>query len=56
MKEDREFVTLKIGRNRYRKVFLDQIILFKSDNTYTEVKTFGVKYVLSEPLKTLNHY
>lgn len=51
MKNEREFITLKIGRNRYRKVFLDEIILFKSDNTYTEVKTNELKYTLSEPLK-----
>ena len=50
----REFVTFKIGRNRYRKVFLEEILYLKADRTYTIVKTSSTELVLSEPLKIFN--
>lgn len=51
MKDERDFVSLKIGRNRFRKIFLDEILYLKADRAYTLVKTNNTQFVLTEPLK-----
>ena len=50
---NKEFITIKIGTNRYRKVFIDDIILCKADRAYSTIKTNDSEYVFCEPLKNL---
>jgi len=48
-----KFITIKTGTNRYRKVFLDDIILCKAERAYSSIKTDDSEYVFCEPLKKL---
>ena len=48
-----DFITIKIGRNRYRKVFLENILYCKADRSYSLIKTFDAEYSFSETLKSI---
>ena len=39
-----DFISIKIGKNRYRKVFIDDILLCKADRTYSVIKTKDCEY------------
>jgi two-component system LytT family response regulator len=48
---DKEFLVLIVGRNRKRKVFFEEIIYCKADNTYTTFVMHGAKPVtVSRPI------
>jgi len=46
-----DFVTIKIGKNRYRKVFLENILYCKADRAYSLIKTNNAEYSYSVSLK-----
>lgn len=59
--KNKEFVVLTIERNRKRKIFIDEILYCKADNSYTLVALDNSsKYIISKPIKEfetiLNHF
>ena len=47
-----DYIFLTIKRNRKRKFYLDEILYFEADNTYTTVKLqSGDSYIISKPIK-----
>lgn len=50
---ERKFITIKIGINRYRRVFLDDILYCKADRAYSIIKTKDSEYTFCEPLKNI---
>ena len=49
----KKFVSMKIARNEYRKVFLADILYCKADRSYSIIKTIDSEYTFCEPLKHL---
>lgn len=49
----KEFITIKIARNTYRKILLDEIIYCKADRSYSIIKTNEAEITYSYPLKEL---
>lgn len=49
----KEFITIKIARNTYRKIFIDEIIYCKADRSYSIIKTNETEITYSYPLKDL---
>jgi DNA-binding LytR/AlgR family response regulator len=50
---EKEFITIKIRRNRYRKVFLDDILYCKAERAYSTIITKNAEYTFCEPLKNV---
>ncbi|MDA3807240.1 MAG: LytTR family DNA-binding domain-containing protein [Thiomicrorhabdus sp.] len=49
---EREFIIITINRNVKRKVFIDEILYCKAENTYTFIKLLnGISYLISKPIK-----
>ncbi len=51
MKDKMRFVSIKIATNKYRKVFLADILYCKADRSYSIIKTIDSKYAFCEGLK-----
>lgn len=51
---DKVFVTIKIGANRYRKVFVDDIFYCEADGAYSRIRTVDSEYILCKSLKHLD--
>ncbi len=49
----KEFITIIIERNRFRKIFIDDIIYCKADRCYSIIKTIDKEFSYSKPLKEL---
>ena len=52
---EKEFIAIKIGINRYRKIYLNEILYCKADRAYSVIKTDDSEYTFSEPLKNLEN-
>lgn len=51
---EREFIIITINRNVKRKVFIDEILYCKAENTYTFIKLInGISHLISKPIKEL---
>jgi len=49
---NKEFIVLTLERNRRRKVFVNEILYCKAENSYTIVKIINDKeYLVSKPIK-----
>ena len=59
---EREFIIVTISRGVKRKIFVDDILYCKAQNTYTNIQLIvGTSYLVSRPLKRiqadlLNYY
>jgi len=51
---ERDFIPIKLERNRYRKIYLNDIIYCKAERAYSKVKTVYSEFVYSKPLKELS--
>lgn len=50
--KNKEFIVLTIERNRKRKIFIDEILYCKADNSYTLVVLHNNgKFIISKPIK-----
>lgn len=50
--KNKEFVVLTIERSRKRKIFIDEILYCKADNSYTlVVLNNNTKFIISKPIK-----
>jgi len=50
----REFIIVTISRGVKRKIFVDDILYCKAQNTYTNIKLIdGTSYLVSRPLKKI---
>lgn len=50
---EKEFITIKIERSRYRKIYTDDILYCKADRIYSIIKTIEREFMYSKPLKEL---
>ena len=48
-----QFISIKIGRNRYSKIFVEDIVYCKADRAYSIIKTIKKDITISKPLKVL---
>ncbi len=52
---DKDYVTIKVSRNTYRKFFITDILYFKANGSYTTIKTFSNECTLSDCLKEFEY-
>lgn len=53
---EREFITIKTEKNRYRKIYLDDILYCKAERAYSIIKTIDSEYTFCKPLKELENF
>ena len=49
----RDFIFIKIARNSYKRIYLDEIIYCKADRAYCNIKTHNKEFTFSKPLSSL---
>lgn len=49
----KNFITLQIERNKYRKILFSEIVYCKAERCYSHIKTENAEYLYSKPLKIL---
>ena len=47
---EKEFIAIKIEINRYRKIYLNEILYCKADRAYSVIKAEDSEYTFSEPI------
>lgn len=50
---ERDFIIIKISKNRFRKIFINDIIYCKADRIYSIIKTIDSEVLYTKPLKEL---
>ena len=50
---EKEFITVTIGRSRYRKIYYDEILYCEADGSYCTIKAVDEKRKLTINLKTV---
>ena len=50
---NKDFITIKVDRTRYKKIFIKDILYFKADRIYSTIKTFEDEYLLTTHLMNL---
>ncbi|MFA8299544.1 MAG: LytR/AlgR family response regulator transcription factor [Hyphomicrobiales bacterium] len=52
---DSPFIVINISKNRYRKIYLSDILYCKAERAYSIIKTVTKEFLLSHPLKNLEY-
>lgn len=48
---EKAFITIIIERNKFKKIYIDDIFYFKAKRSYSIVKTTEEEFLISKPLK-----
>ncbi len=51
---NKPFIVINVTKNRYKKLFIDDILYFKADRSYCLIKTLEEEFILTRPLKEVS--
>ena len=52
---EKTFITIIVERNKFMKIFVEDILYLKANRCYSIIKITDVEYVLSKPLKEFEY-